>query len=222
MKKAALLIMFIALIVTVYFFTPAKHYLSGQGIQELRGWIDDLGILAPLVFGLIYVGATVLALPGSILTITGGLVFGTIGGTAVNLISATTGACLCFLLSRYLGRDFVKKLLRNQKLLDGLDQKIGEHGFYSVLYLRLIPLFPFNGLNFGLGLTRIRFVHYALASLIGMLPGCFAYTALGAAGQHISLTSLESWKDIRAWGPFLLVILLTLIARFFKKKVRKT
>lgn len=218
MKKILIITAFIAIIVAVYVFTPAKHYLSHEGIQELQTLIKSHGVFAPLTFGLIYIIATVFALPGSVLTLVGGLLFGALWGTAINLISATVGACICFLLSRYLGREFIQKLLRKKTKLEGIDDKIGKHGFYSVLYLRLIPLFPFNMLNFGLGLTKVSFKDYFLGTLFGMIPGAFAYTSLGAAGQHVSLTSLESWQDYRVWGPFVLVILLTLIPKLVKRK----
>jgi len=218
LKKLVLLILFVLAIVAIYTFTPARDYLSQDGLQKLQTIISSQGLWAPALFSIIYIFATVFALPGSVLTILGGLLFGALWGTAINLTSATIGASFCFMISRYVGREFVEKLLRKKSSFEGLDEKIGKHGFYSVLYLRLIPLFPFNALNFGLGLTKVSFKDYVLASFIGMLPGCFAYTALGAAGQHVSLTSLESWQDYRVWGPFALVILLTLIPKLIKKR----
>ncbi|MBI4280590.1 TVP38/TMEM64 family protein, partial [Candidatus Uhrbacteria bacterium] len=119
---------------------------------------------------------------------------------------------------RYLGRDAVSKILKSKGALCGLDEKIGNNGFYSVLILRLVPLFPFNGVNFGLGLTKVSFRDYMLATLMGMLPGAFVYTSLGSAGRHLSFADLSTWLQIQVWGPFVLVILLSFVPKIFKKK----
>lgn len=218
MKKVFLLILFLVVILGLYFFTPVREYLFKDGFEALEIGIRSLGIFAPLVFGLIYIAATVLALPGSALTIGGGLLFGTLWGTVINLTSATVGAVLAFLIARYLGRDVVTKLLRNQPKLAGLDEKICKNGFYSVLFLRLVPLFPFNALNYGLGLTKVTFKDYTLATAIGMLPGAFVYTSLGAVGRHVDFKDPGMWADYHVWGPFVLVILFSLIPKILKKK----
>jgi uncharacterized membrane protein YdjX (TVP38/TMEM64 family) len=216
MKKLLLLILLIVLITVLYLFTPARHYLSPEGFQELQIWIQSQGILAPLIFGIIYITATVLVLPGSVLTIGGGILFGTAWGTLINLISATLGATCAFLLARYLGREFVAKRLKGK--VAQFDEKVGEHGFYTVLYLRLIPLFPFNLLNYSLGLTQVKFRDYFIASFVGMAPGSFVFTSLGGIGKHLRLSDPKTWADYHVWGPFALVILLSIIPRFFRKR----
>lgn len=218
MKKGFLLIFFISVVLGLYFFTPVRDYLSKEGFVTLETWIKAQGVLAPLVFGLIYITATVFALPGSVLTIGGGLLFGAWWGTLVNWLSASIGAMISFLLARYLGRDAVSRILKRKGALQSLDDKIGNNGFFSVLFLRLIPLFPFNGLNFGLGLTKVSFRDYTLATLLGMLPGTFVYTSLGSAGRHLSLSDSSTWAQIQVWGPFLLVIILSLLPKIFKKR----
>ncbi|OGQ07118.1 MAG: hypothetical protein A3G32_08960 [Deltaproteobacteria bacterium RIFCSPLOWO2_12_FULL_40_28] len=218
MKKGFLLILFISGVLGLYFFTPVRDYLSKEGFVTLEAWIRSQGVLAPLVFGLIYIAATVFALPGSVLTIGGGLLFGAWWGTLINWLSASIGAIISFLLARYLGRDAVTKILKGKGTLHGLDEKIGNNGFYSVLILRLVPLFPFNGLNFGLGLTKVSFRDYLLATLLGMLPGTFVYTSLGSAGRHLSFADPSTWLQVQVWGPFLLVILLSLLPKIFKKR----
>jgi uncharacterized membrane protein YdjX (TVP38/TMEM64 family) len=218
MKKILLLILFISVILGLYFFTPVRDYLSKDGFVTLEAWIRAQGILAPVIFGLLYIAATVFALPGSALTIGGGLLFGTLWGTVINLTSATIGAMLAFLIARYLGRNAVTKLLRNQPKLAGLDERIGTSGFYSVLFLRLVPLFPFNALNYGLGLTKVTCKDYFLATAIGMLPGSFVYTSLGAASRHVDFKGLNTWADYHVWEPFVLVILLSLIPKMIQKR----
>ncbi|MDX1387503.1 MAG: TVP38/TMEM64 family protein, partial [bacterium] len=132
-----------------------------------------------------------------------------------SLLSATAGASLAFLLSRYLGRDFVVKVTHGR--VQKFDEKIGEHGFYTVLYLRLVPLFPFNILNFSLGLTKVKFREYFLGTLLGMIPGAFVYTSIGGASGYLDLKNPRSWFDYRVWGPFALVIILSLIPKLIKK-----
>lgn len=217
MKKALLFIIFLATILTLYFFTPVRGYFSQDGLAVLQTWIQDQGIWAPLVFGFIYIAATVFALPGSVLTIGGGLMFGVWWGTLINWMSASTGAMISFLIARYLGREAVEKILRRQSTLRGLDDKISKNGFYPVFIMRLVPLFPFNALNFGLGLTKVSMRHYALATLLGILPGSFVYTSLGAAGRHIQLSDPATWANVRVWGPFALILLLSFLPKIMRK-----
>ncbi|RKZ69799.1 MAG: sulfurtransferase [Gammaproteobacteria bacterium] len=148
----------------------------------LEAWINDAGVLAPIVFILIYVLATVLFLPGSVLTLAGGALFGPVSGALLNLTGATLGAALAFLISRYLASDWIadKAGGKVKQLINGVE---GE-GWRFVAFVRLVPLFPFNLLNYALGLTKIRFMHYLVASAVFMLPGAIAYTYLGYAGRE--------------------------------------
>jgi uncharacterized membrane protein YdjX (TVP38/TMEM64 family)/rhodanese-related sulfurtransferase len=148
----------------------------------LETWINDAGVLAPIVFMLIYALATVLFLPGSVITLAGGAMFGPVLGTFYNLTGATLGAVLAFLISRYLASDWIaaKAGGRAKQLVNGVESE----GWRFVAFVRLVPLFPFNLLNYALGLTRIRLLHYLVATYIFMLPGAIAYTWLGYAGRE--------------------------------------
>lgn len=148
----------------------------------LQAWVEGAGAAGPLVFMALYALATVLFLPGSVLTLAGGALFGPVWGTLWNLTGATLGASLAFLISRYLGADWVTRRAgpRLQRLNDG----VTSEGWRFVAFVRLVPVFPFNLLNYALGLTRIPFVAYVLASWVFMLPGAFAYTWLGFAGRE--------------------------------------
>jgi len=214
--RIAGLIIFISVIVAVYLFVPAREYLSREGFSRIEAWLSAQGIMAPVFFSLIYMAAVVFALPGSVLTIAGGLLFGPLWGTLINLISATLGASIAFMISRYLGRGFAERMISGR--LSQIDETIYKNGFYTTVYLRLIPLFPFNVLNYGFGLSKVRFRDFFLGSLIGMAPGSFVYTSMGAAGRHVSFTDLSTWSDYRVWGPFLLVILLTLNPKLAKRR----
>jgi uncharacterized membrane protein YdjX (TVP38/TMEM64 family)/rhodanese-related sulfurtransferase len=148
----------------------------------LQAWVEGAGAAGPVVFMGIYAVATVLFLPGAVITLAGGALFGPLWGTLWNLIGATVGAALAFLMARYLGADWVTRRAgpRMQRLNDG----VAAEGWRFVAFVRLVPLFPFNLLNYALGLTRISFVTYLLASWVFMLPGAFAYTWLGHAGRE--------------------------------------
>ncbi len=160
----------------------AVLYRDRFDIQALTAWIESAGIWAPVIFMLVYALAAVLFLPGSVLTLAGGALFGPALGTFVNLTGATLGAVLAFLIARYLASDWVASKAggRMKQLINGVE---GE-GWRFVAFTRLVPLFPFNLLNYALGLTRIRFAHYVVATYVCMLPGAFAYTYLGYAGRE--------------------------------------
>lgn len=152
--------------------------LDGAAVQ---GWIQSAGAAGPLLFVALYAVATVFFAPGAVLTLAGGALFGPLWGTLWNLSGATLGAALAFLIGRWIGADWVARHAgpRLQRLNDG----VASEGWRFVAFVRLVPLFPFNLLNYALGLTRISFGAYALASAVFMLPGAFTYTWLGHAGR---------------------------------------
>ena len=148
----------------------------------LEQWVQNAGIAGPLVFMGIYAIATVFFLPGSVLTLAGGALFGPVLGTFYNLTGATSGAILAFLVARYLASDWVEQKTAGR--LKQLKQGVEGEGWRFVAFVRLVPLFPFNLLNYALGLTRIRLSHYLIATYLFMLPGAIAYTYLGYAGRE--------------------------------------
>ena len=148
----------------------------------LQAWVEGAGAAGPLLFMLAYALATVLFLPGSVLTLAGGALFGPLWGTLWNQTGATLGAALAFLIARYLGADWVTR--RAGARLARLNDGVSAEGWRFVAFTRLVPVFPFNLLNYALGLTRIPFVAYLLATWIFMLPGALAYTWLGHAGRE--------------------------------------
>jgi len=170
------------LLVLVAGIVLAVLYRDKFDVAALERWIEDAGIWAPLLFMAVYAVAAVLFLPGSVLTLAGGALFGPVTGTFYNLTGATIGATLAFLIARYLASDWVadKAGGRLKQLINGVE---GE-GWRFVAFTRLVPLFPFNLLNYALGLTRIRLSHYLLATYTCMLPGAIAYTYLGYAGRE--------------------------------------
>ena len=160
----------------------AFGYRSELSAAALEQWVLGYGTAGPLVFILVYALATVLFLPGSLVTLAGGALFGPLWGTLYNLTGATLGATLAFLISRYVAGAWVEQ--RTAGRLKQLKEGVEAEGWRFVALVRLVPLFPFNALNYALGLTRIRLGHYVIASYLCMLPGAVAYTWLGYAGRE--------------------------------------
>ena len=179
MKGRTRLLLALVLIASI---ALALSLRGGLDVRMLEHWIQNAGLAGPLVFIALYTLATLLFLPGSLLTLAGGALFGPLWGTLINLTGATLGAALAFLVARYLAADWVQD--RAGGLLKRLIQGVEAEGWRFVAFTRLVPLFPFNLLNYALGLTRIPFVHYLLATALCMLPGALAYTWLGYAGRE--------------------------------------
>ena len=148
----------------------------------LENWVNNAGAAGPIVFMLIYTIGTVLFFPGSVLTLAGGALFGPVLGTFYNLTGATLGAALSFMIARYLASEWVEQKTGGR--LKQLKEGVESEGWQFVAFVRLVPLFPFNLLNYALGLTRIKLSHYVIASYLFMLPGAIAYTYLGYVGRE--------------------------------------
>lgn len=166
---------------------------------RLVEWIRGAGAPGMLVYVLVYVVATVGLLPGSILTLGAGFAYGPIVGTALVSPASVMGATLACLLGRSLARRWIARRVAGNPKFQAIDLAIRESGFKIVLLLRLSPVFPFNLLNYGLGLTAVRLRDYVLASFLGMLPGTFLYVYLGSLAT--SASALLSGKRADAgWG----------------------
>jgi uncharacterized membrane protein YdjX (TVP38/TMEM64 family)/rhodanese-related sulfurtransferase len=148
----------------------------------IESLIRDLGLWAPLAHVVLFAVATVLFVPGAIVGLAGGALFGPLWGAILNLIGATLGATAAFLAARYLAADWVRHKAGGR--IDRLISGVEAEGWRFVAFVRLVPLFPFNLLNYALGLTRIPVTHYILASLVCMAPGTLAYAWLGYAGRE--------------------------------------
>ena len=186
---------------------------TSKTIDSILSWISDNPALGILVFSLVYVVATVLFVPGSLLTLGSGYSFaqafdspllGTVAGSASVLIGASVGATLAFLLGRYIFRDAVAGWLKNdnsnnnsniKKYWKSIDRALNSQGLKIMFLLRLSPLFPFNVLNYLAGTTAISLKHYAI-SLLGIIPGTVLYVYLGAASSDLASAGKEG-KTVR-------------------------
>jgi uncharacterized membrane protein YdjX (TVP38/TMEM64 family) len=164
-------------------------------VADALGWIRAQGAWAPILFVLLYVAACVAFVPGSLLTLGAGAVFGPVLGTACVSVGSTFGAALSFLIGRFVARDAVARRLGAFPRFAAVDEAVGREGWKIVGLLRLSPLFPFNLLNYALGLTRVGFRDYLLASWICMLPGTVLYVYLGSVLGEALLRGTAAHRD---------------------------
>jgi uncharacterized membrane protein YdjX (TVP38/TMEM64 family) len=223
-RAVALLAIILALALAL-FILPTKRY-----VVNILAWIETLGAWGPILLSTSYVVATILLLPGSILAMGAGALFGVWKGFLAMAIGAYLGACGAFLLGRTLARDWVEKKVSENARFSAIEKAIGKQGFKIVLLLRLCPLFPFNLLNYSLGLTPVRFSHYAIASLIGMIPAGLMYVYIGAvagslaaitAGEPVKGDNVQFFKWIGLAVTIVASVLLTRIARKSLKAIEE-
>ncbi len=160
-------------------------------LKNALQWIDGLGAVGALAFILLYIIATVAFLPGSILTLGAGVVFGVVWGSLYVFIGATIGATAAFLVGRYLARGWVAKKIAGNQKFRAIDEAVGREGLKIVLLTRLSPIFPFNLLNYAYGVTGVSLKDYVLAS-IGMMPGTIMYVYIGSLAGSIATIGTES------------------------------
>jgi uncharacterized membrane protein YdjX (TVP38/TMEM64 family) len=157
-------------------------------------WINSLGALGGIVFIGIYIIATLAFLPAAILTLGAGVIFGVIWGSLYVFIGATLGAVAAFLVGRYVARGWVKEKISSYKKFANIDQAVSKEGLKIVFLIRLSPLFPFNLLNYALGVTSVSLKDYFLASF-GMIPGTIMYVYLGHLAGDLALIGNKSQPD---------------------------
>lgn len=150
---------------------------EGTGLAALREAVDSLGPGGPVVFAVVYAAAVTVMLPASPFTVAAGVVFGPLVGTMTALVGATVGATGAFAVGRVIGRSAVEQVGGRQ--VAALDRYLARRGFASLLVVRLVPLFPFNLVNLTAGVTGLAWRDYVLATAAGIIPGTFAYAALG-------------------------------------------
>lgn len=158
----------------------------GQYIQALLKWTSSLGFAGYVVVVLFYIVGCVFFIPGSLVTLASGFLFGVVAGSITVSIGATLGASAAFLVGRFLARKQIEKRVAGNPRFVAIDRAVGDAGFKIVLLTRLSPVFPFNLLNYAFGLTRVRFWTYVLASWIGMMPGTVLYVYLGSTAKDLA------------------------------------
>jgi len=209
--KALALVLFIGLTIAFVRYTPIRNYLTPV---HLNAMLAAAGIWAPLAFILFCGVGVCLFVPGTLLTAAGAAIFGPYLGFVYVWLGAMLGAAGAFLIGRYLGRDFANSLIGPR--LHKYDEAIGQNGFATVLYLRLV-YFPFTPMNFGMGLTKVRFGDYLLGTGFGILVGTFIFTFfIGTLGQ---VWASGEWSRLNGWQAYLSVSLF--VFSFFLPKIVK-
>ena len=199
----------------------------GGSVPEFARWVDSLGAWGPLGFILGYVIACVAFVPGSLLTLAAGAIFGVLPGILYVFIGATLGASAAFLLARYGARSLVERKLEGNQRFAAVDRAIAREGRKIVLLLRLSPVFPFNLLNYALGLTRVRFRDYVIA-MVGILPGTVLYVYTGKlAGDVAALAGGAAvprgagYYAVLALGLGATILVTTIVTRIARRALQQ-
>ncbi len=199
----------------------------GGLLPQFAEWVDGLGFWGPAVFIVGYVVTTIAFIPGAVMTLAAGAVFGLPKATVYVLTGATLGSAVAFLISRHLARETIAARVAGNARFAAIDRAVGAQGFKMVLLMRLSPVFPYNLLNYSLGLTTVRFTDYALAS-IGMLPGTLLYAYYGVlAGDVARLAGGAAVErgptDYALWllGLFAAITVVTLVTRAASRALRE-
>jgi len=158
-------------------FVLGRSTIKGDQLQDLISGVKDHPLL-PIFYVLFYIVAVIFALPGVALTLLSGPLFGFSKGVVLVTIGANIGCSLTFFISRFIARDFVQSKMKKYDKMAVLSDQIEDKGFSYLFYIRLLPIFPFNLINYLMGMTSISYKAYALASLFGMLPGIVFYVYL--------------------------------------------
>lgn len=217
--RIALLLFLIAAVIFACFTLPVEKLL-----KDFLLWVDkDLGVWGPLVLAVAYIPLTVLAVPASILTLGGGYLFGLTVGFVADSIGATVGAGAAFLLGRTIGKSYVASKLKDYPKFRSVAIAIKRSGFKIVLLLRLVPLLPFNMLNYLLSVTPVPVGSYMLASWLGMMPITLALVYVGTTLKDLSDVT-HGWNEFSTsrWVFLILSLVVSVILMVCVTKVAKT
>jgi uncharacterized membrane protein YdjX (TVP38/TMEM64 family) len=223
-KKSIKWVVVVFIIIVLSILTailPVKEW-----IRQFVVWVQQLGPAGVVIFIIAYALATVLFLPGWIFTVSAGLIYGIVAGTAIALTGAVIGASLAFLVARYLLRQNIEEQTKKNPRFRAIDEAIGKNGWKIVGLLRLSPLIPFNLSNYFYGITSISFGAYVLVSAIGMIPGTLLYAYLGAIGQASvsgGTAAHSYWQYVLlAVGLIATIAVTILVSRIAKNALKKS
>lgn len=206
----------LALAAAAALVAAAQYFPVQDLLQQALAWIGGLGPWGVVLFIAIYVAATVFFVPGSVLTLGAGAVFGVVWGSVYVSIAATLGATCAFLVGRYLARDAVTRMIEGNARFAAIDQAVANEAWKIVGLTRLSPVFPFTVLNYAFGLTRVKLAHYVLASWIGMMPGTVMYVSLGSLAQ---VASGDRTRTTGEWALYGVGLLATVIVTVFVTRI---
>lgn len=191
-------------------------------LRDLLAWVREQGIAGVVVFSAVYIAATVLFVPGSILTLGAGFVYGVGWGSLTVSVASTIGATAAFLVGRYFARDWIAAKVAGNARFAAIDEAVGREGWKIVGLTRLSPVFPFNLLNYAYGLTKVTLRDYFLASWIGMFPGTVMYVYIGSlAGSLAALGAGERSRTTAEWILYGVGLLATVVVTVFVTRLAR-
>jgi uncharacterized membrane protein YdjX (TVP38/TMEM64 family) len=215
-RKLLAALLLIAALIASWYLLPLRHWMA-----SFEARVRGMGLAGGILYVAVYVVASLLFVPGSILSLGAGYAFGVAGGMAVVWTGVTVAASAGFLVARHLARDAVQSLDRRNARVGALDAAIGRSGWKAVALVRLSALVPFSLSNYFFGLTSVRFGPYVAATAVAMIPGSFFYVYLGAAGKGLAQAGERSaweWALIGA-GVAVTAATAVILARFTKKQL---
>jgi len=214
---AVVLVITIAVLFVVFKFSNVQERLRDSLV-----WMESLGPTGAAVFGVIYILACVLFLPGSILTLGAGVLFGVVKGSIIVSIASTLGATAAFVIGRYLARNWVASKVGDNRKFKAVDEAVAREGWKIVGLTRLSPVFPFNLLYYAFGLTKVSLKHYFLASWIGMLPGTVMYVYIGSlAGSLAAVGAGDRSRTPMEWVFYIVGLIATIVVTVLVTKTAR-
>lgn len=222
-KNTGLKIKLVLAVAAVIFLLAAGKYFHVQELlREALAWIAGLGMWGPVIFVAIYILACVLFIPGAILTLGAGFIFGVVKGTMIVSVASTLGAASAFLVGRYLAREWVAKKIEGNEKFKAVDEAVAREGWKIVGLVRLSPIFPFNLLNYAFGLTKVSLRDYFFASWIGMFPGTVMYVYIGSlAGDLATLGAGRHSRTPAEWAMYVVGLLATVAVTVYVTRIAR-
>jgi len=214
--KIAVVILAVGFLIAAWHFLPVAEWL-----RHFQRYVRAAGALGYVVYVLVYAACCILFVPASILTLGAGAIFGLAAGTAVVVIGATLGAIGSFALARGLLRKRIETMIGESGRFQVLDRAIASEGAKIVFLIRLAPIFPFTYVNYAFGLTAVRFIPYAVTTLIGIIPGTFAFTYLGYAAAGATTGGSSTRSIIQIGGAVAALVVTLFVARVATTAIRR-
>jgi uncharacterized membrane protein YdjX (TVP38/TMEM64 family) len=225
-KRGTIVRLILVVAVVVLLYVLVRVFNVQELLRSLLVWIDGTGLWAPLIFIGLYIVATVLFIPGSILTLGAGFVFGVLPGTVYVSIGSIIGASAAFLLGRTVARNWIRSRVEANPRFKAIDDAVGREGWKIVGLTRLSPIFPFNLLNYAYGLTKVSFKGYFFASWVGMLPGTIMYVYIGSLAANLATLGGARTRTTLEWvlygvGLVATVVVTVFVTRLARKALRR-
>ena len=212
----------LAVAAVILLLAAAKYLHVRELLGEALARIAVLGMWGPVIFIVIYILACVLFIPGAILTLGAGFIFGVVKGTIIVSVASTLGAASAFLVGRHLAREWVAKKIEENEKFKAVDEAVAREGWKIVGLVRLSPIFPFNLLNYSFGLTRVSLRDYFFASWIGMFPGTVMYVYLGSlAGDLAALGAGRQSRTPAEWAMYIVGLLATVAVTVYVTRIAR-